>query len=330
MGIFTPKKLIDDVGRGQFKPAYYFYGLEDYRISEAIKYVTNQFLPEKQIITNFQRLDGRRTKCADLIAELSIFPMLGERQVFSVSNFQSYKPTEVDRVLKLIDSADTSRVVIFSSPASKSPKKTPKKTPAFLRKLSAVGDCIEFARLSSRQASNQVKGTLSKANLDIESDAMELLVGLLDGNRGALVAEINKLVDYKQAGETINTADIEKIAAGYQTFTVFEFAGYVVAGDRARVFDLIHRLLAEGSTPTGLLFFLGQHFVRLYLLKAGKSIEPNMRWLEGRIRGQAQGYELDHLRRIICLIAEVDANLRHKRTVPELALDQLVLQMMTP
>ena len=326
MGLFTPKRLIDDVGRGQFKPAYYFYGLEDYRISEAIKYVTNQFLPEKQIITNFQRLDGRRTKCADLIAELSIFPMLGERQVFSISDFQSYKPTEVDRVLKLIDSSDTSRVVIFSSPSTK----VPRKTSAFLKKMSAVGDCIEFARLSSRQTNTQVKVALSKAKLDIDPDAMELLVGLLDGNRGALVSEVQKLIDYKQAGETINTADIEKIAAGYQTFTVFEFADYVVAGDRARVFGMIHRLLAEGSTPTGLLFFLGQHFIRLYLLKAGKSIEPNMRWLEGRIRGQAQGYELDHLRRIIGLIAEVDANLRHKRTVPELVLDQLVLQMMTP
>jgi len=326
MGLFTPKKLIDDVGRGQFKPAYYFYGLEDYRISEAIKFVAHQFLPEKQLMTNFRRLDGRRTKCTDLIAELSVFPMLGERQVFAVSDFQSYKPTEVDRVLKLIDSADSSRVVIFSSPSSKAPRKKS----AFLKKLSAVTECVEFARLSSRQASSQIRTALSRAELDIESDAMELLVGLLDGNRGALVAEVNKLVDYKQPGETIDTADIEKIAAGYQTYSVFELADHVVAGDRGRVLGLIHRLLTEGSTPTGLLFFLGQHFITLYLVKAGKPLESSRRWLESRFRGQAQSYELDHLRRIIGLIAEVDANLRHKRMVPELALDQLVLQMMSP
>ncbi len=326
MGLSTPKQLIDAVVAGQVKPAYYFYGLEDYRILEAIKFVARQFLPEKQLTTNFRRLDGRRTKCADLIAELSVFPMLGERQVFAVSDFQSYKPTEIDRVLKLIDPADTSRAVIFSSPSSK----TPRKTSAFLKKLNKVIECVEFARLTARQAGSQIKSALSRAELDIEADALELLVGLLDGNRGALVSEVGKLIDYKQQGETVDTIDIEKIAAGYQTYTVFELAEQVVAGDRGKVLALLNRFLTEGSTPTGLLFFLGQHFVSLYLVKAGKPLGGNRRWLENRFRGQARGYELDHLRQIIGKIAEVDANLRHKRTVPELALDQLVLQMMSP
>ena len=326
MGLSTPKKLVDSVAGGQFKPAYYFYGLEDYRITEAIKFVASQFLPEKQLMTNFRRLDGRRTKCPDLIAELSVFPMLGERQVFAVSDFQSYKPTEVDRVLKLIDSADSSRVVIFNSPSSKAPRRTS----AFLKKLSAVAECVEFARLTTRQAGAQVRTALSKAEIDIEPDALQLLIGLLDGNRGALVSEVGKLIDYKQPGETIDTADIEKIAAGHQTYSIFELADHVVAGDRSLVLGLVRRFLTEGSSATGLLYFLGGHFVSLYLVKAGKSLEPNRRWLENRFRAQARGYELDHLQRIIGLIAEVDANLRHKRTVPELALDQLVLQMMSP
>ena len=326
MGLSTPKKLVDDVSGGRIKSAYYFYGLEDYRITEAIKFVAHQFLPEKQLTTNFRRLDGRRTKCDDLIAELSFFPMLGERQVFAVSDFQSYKPTEVDRILKLIDGADSSRVVIFSSPSAKAPRKKS----AFLKKLSAVTECIEFAQLTVRQASSQIRTALSQAELDIEQDALQLLVGLLDGNRGALVSEVQKLIDYKQSGETVDSADIEKIAAGYQTYSVFELADHVVAGDRGLVLGLVRRFLTEGVTPTGLLYFLGQHFISLYLVKAGKPLEPNRRWLENKFRGQARDYKLDHLRRIIGLIAEVDASLRHKRTAPELALDQLVLQMMSP
>lgn len=326
MGLSTPKKLIDDVAGGRVQPAYYFFGPEDYRISEATKFVAHQFLPEKQLTTNFRRLDGRRTKIADLSAELSVFPMLGERQVFAVSDFQSYKPTEIDRILKLIDPDDTSRVVIFSSPSSK----TPKKKSAFLKKLSAVAECVEFARLTARQAGAQIRTALSRAELDIESDALELLVGLLDGNRGALVSEVGKLTDYKQSGETIDTADIEKITAGHQTYSVFELADHVVAGDPGRVLGLVRRFITEGSSPTGLLFFLGQHFISLYLVKAGKPLEAHRRWLENKFRSQARGYELDRLRRIIGLIAEVDAGLRRKRTAPELALDQLVLQMMSP
>jgi DNA polymerase-3 subunit delta len=326
MGISTPKRLIDDVAGGKVKPAYYFYGAEDYRISEATRFVAHQFLPDKQLTTNFRRLDGRRTKCIDLVAELSVFPMLGERQVFSVSDIQSFKPTEVDRLLKLIDQSDTSRVIIFSSPSTK----TPKKKSAFFKKLSAVVDCVEFARLTQRQAGAQIKTALSRAELDIEPDALQMLVGLLDGNRGALVSEVGKLTDFKQSGEMIDTSDIEKIAAGYQTYTVFELADYIIAGDRSQVLGLVRRLITGGQSPTGLLYFLGGHFITLYLVKAGKPLEPYRRWLEGKFRGQAAGYELDHLRRIIGLIAEVDANLRKKRTIPELALDQLILQMMSP
>ena len=326
MGQLSPQKLVSDISGGKFHGLYFFFGTEDYRIGEAVKYVANQFLPKMQLATNFRRLDGRKTKCPDLIAELSVFPMLGERQVFAVSDFQSYKPTEVDRVLKLLDPADPNRVVLLTSPSQRAPKKKS----AFLKKINAVAVSVEFNRLTQSQTAGTITARLGKADLTIEPEALRLLVGLLDGNRGGLESEVGKLIDYKQPGETVDAADIEKIASGYQTFTVFELADHIVAGDRRRVLGLIRRFLTEGSTPTGLLYFLGQHFISLYLVKAGKSLEPQRRWLESRFRSQAASFDLDRLSKSIALIAEVDSSLRHKRVVPELTLDRLVLEMMSP
>ncbi len=326
MGLSSPQKLHADVSKGEFKGIYYFYGAEDYRIAEAIKYLTRQFLPDKQISTNFRRLDGRGVRCADLMTELSVFPMLGERQAFAVSDFQSYQPTEIERVLKLLQPADPNRIVILTSPS----QRTPKKKSAFLKKMVAVTEMVEFGRLTPEQVAAKVSTRLSQAGLNIEPDALSLLTGLLAGNRGALEMEVNKLVDYKQPGDTITSDDIEKMAAGYQAYTVFELADHVVSGDRLSVLSLIRRLLGEGSSATGLLFFLGQHFVSLYLVKAGKPLEPYRRRLEWRFRNQAGRYELGRLERILVMIAEADAALRTRRSVPELELDRLVLQMMEP
>jgi DNA polymerase III delta subunit len=326
MGLLSPKKLHTDVTKGEFRNLYYFFGPEDYRISEATKYIAQQFLPDRQLATNFLRLDGRKTRCADLIAELSVFPMLGERQVFAVSSFQSYKPTEIERVLKLLEPADPVRIVILNSPSDK----TPKKNSAFFKKINSVAECVEFHRLDSESAAVQVTSKLSKAGLEIESRARDLLVGLLAGNRGALDSEVAKLIDYVEPGGTVTVADIEKIAAGYEAFTVFQLGGEIARGDRLRALQLVKRLLREGGTPTGILYFLGQHFVSLYLIKAGKSLESNRRWLEREFRPQAAGFELSQLERAIQLIAQADSDLRHKRTPPELVLDQLVLQMLTP
>ena len=326
MGQSSPQKLSAEIAKGEFKGLYYFYGTEDYRISEAVKYVASQFLPGRQVATNFRRLDGRKTKCADLVAELSVFPMLGERQVFAVADFQSYKPTEVDRVLKLLSPADPNRLVILSSPSAR----TPKWNSAFIKKVGAVAETIEFKKLDPQTAAAQVNRELAKAGLTIERDALALLVELLGGNRGALATEVAKLIDYKKAGETITPDDIRSLVGGYDAFEIFQLADEVLAGDKVRALRMIKRFLIEGSTPTGILFFLGQHLVSMYVVKGGRSLESNRRWLEGKFRTQAGRFSFEQLERAILLTAQTDADLRRRRSLPELELDQLLLQLMTP
>lgn len=325
MGQIPPQKLVTDVQAGKFRPAYYFFGTEDFRIAEAAKYLAHQFLPDRQIMTNFLRLDGRKTKCPDLIAELSVLPMLGERQVFSISDFQSYKPTEIDRVLKLVSQKDPTRIVLLTSPSQRAPKKKS----ALIKKISAVADVVEFNRLTRSQTAAQVKARLVSAKLEIDAEAMNLFTSLLDGNRGALVSEVDKLVSYMKPGETVTAADIEKVAAGHQTHSIFELADYVADGQSNQALGLVHRLLAEGSSATGLLYFLGQHFISLYLVRSGGHLEPYRRWLEPKFRSQANRFEPGRLEEIVIQIAETDSALRHKRVVPELMLDQLVLQAMS-
>jgi DNA polymerase-3 subunit delta len=326
MGQSSPQKLSADISKGEFKGLYYFYGTEDYRISEAVKYVAQQFLPGKQVTTNFQRLDGRKTKCADLVAELSVFPMLGERQVFAVSDFQGYKPTEVDRVLKLLVPPDPNRLVILSSPSAR----TPKWNSAFIKRIGAVAETIEFKKLDPQTAAAQVSRELTRAGLTIERDALALLVELLAGNRGALSTEVAKLVDYKTPGETITEDDIRAIVGGYDAYEIFQLADEVLAGEKVRALRMIKRLLVEGSTPTGILFFLGQHMVSMYIVKGGRSLDPKRRWLEAKFRTQAGRFSLQQLERAILLIAQTDSDLRRRRNLPELELDRLLLQLMTP
>ncbi len=322
MGLSSPPKLSADIAKGEFKGLYYFFGTEDYRISEAAKYVAQQFLPGKQIATNFRRLDGRKTKCADLIAELSVFPMLGERQVFAVTDFQSYKPTEHERVLKLLVPPDPNRLVVLTTPAARMPKKNS----AFFKRVSSVAETIEFKKLEPAQAAPQLTRELAKGGLTITPAALTMLVELLAGNRGALSTEAAKLIEYKATGETVTEDDVRAVAGGHEVFEIFQMADEVLSGDRVRALRMIKRFLIEGSTPTGILFFLGSHFVTLYLVKGGKA--PERPWLLQKYRSQAARFSLEQLEQAILLIAQTDANLRRRKSHPELELDQLVLQLM--
>ncbi len=321
----TPAQLLKEINAGKFKPAYYFYGAEDYRIIEAAKYVARQFLPDRQIATNYRKLNGRKMSAPDVIAELANLPMLGERQVFNIAEFQSYKPTEVERILKMLQPPDPNRVVVFTSPSARMPKKKSK----FLNTISAAAEAVEFPKLTPGEVRAQVQTRLGKVNLQIEPKALILLVEMLAGNLGAVVGEVDKLANFRQPGETVTYDDVAGIVAGYEVFSIFELADLVAQGSASEVLHMLERLMLEGNSPVSLCTFITQHFLRLYLIRNGKPLPGNFAWLERRLRPQAARYEPARLEQIIKDLAETDAELRGGNLPPKLALEILVVGLVS-
>jgi len=324
VAVSTPKKLSSDISAGRFRPVYYFFGSEAYRIAEAKKYLARQFLPDRQLTLNFSRFDGRSTRCADLLAELAGFPMLGERQVIAVENLQSYKPTEIERLLGSLNPPDPNRIVVFSSP----PSKAPRKNSAFFKKVSEVAEAVEFGRLDLPEAVAMIKRRFATAKIECDPAALHMLAGLVAGDIGALENEVAKLISYAEPGDRITVAEVELLASGYEAYNSFELADLIVGGDRGRVLAQLRRLVGRGSTATGLLFFLGAHFINLYLASNGRPVEPRFRWLTPKFKKQAAGYDSRRLARIVVLIAETDATMRRGRALPDILLDRLVLRIM--
>lgn len=319
----SPSELLEDISGGKFKPVYYFYGSEDYRIVEAEKYLAREFLPQAQYNTNYRRIDGKRTPCADLIADLSNLPMLGERQVFAISDFQSYSAKEIERILALLSPPDPNRVVILSSPSVRCPDRRSK----FMATISQTAEPVEFRRLSGREVASKVKAGLTKAGLRIDRDALAMLVELIAGSRGALDAELAKLIDFKQEGGLVTSDDVGAVTAGFEVYNVFELADRIIEGRTGDVLKMIRSLLAGGNTPVGILALIQQHFICLYLAKNGKKPLRRREFLIGKYRQQSAGFESDLLENIIVTIAEIDGGLRRGGIKPEIALEMLALSL---
>lgn len=319
----TPATLFKDISAGRFKPVYYFFGTEDYRMAEAEKFVAGQFLPHRQMTTNFYKIDGKRTRAADLIAELSNLPMLGEKQVFIVRDFQSYKPTEIDQILKLLKPPDPNRIIILSSPSVRMPRRTS----AFLKKITTLAETIEFKKMTPGETAGQIRARLQKEGVSIETDALNLLTELVAGSKGALEAELAKLINFKSSGETVTVDDVKNISAGYEVFGIFELADQVVAGRAKKVVQMVRNLLAEGNAATTLVALLQQHFTSLYLVKNGHSPLGRRAFMANRLRQQAQKYDHERLETIIVEIAQADARLRHRGIKPDATLEMLALSL---
>ncbi|RME25933.1 MAG: hypothetical protein D6800_07080, partial [Candidatus Zixiibacteriota bacterium] len=78
----------------------------------------------------------------------------------------------------------------------------------------------------------------------------------------------------------------------------------------------------------GILFFLGQHYIDLYLVQNRKPLASNRRWLERKYRPQCNRLSNEQLERGICLIAEADGLIRRGNLSGKQALEQLVVRLL--
>ncbi|MDD3731527.1 MAG: DNA polymerase III subunit delta [candidate division Zixibacteria bacterium] len=319
----TPGGFFKDIQAGKFKPVYYFFGEDDYRIIEAEKHLAKQFIPNRQLITNYRRFDSRKINLKDLLAELAVYPMLGEKQLIAVANFQSYKKEDSERIFKILTPPDPNRIVVLSSPAAKAPNK---KSPFYKRMVEKV-ELVEFKKLSDKMTRQTVIKKLEKNGLKIEPSALTLLTELISGNRGALENETDKLQNYVQPGKKITEEDIKKVASGFEIYNVYALADHIIEGNSKKIVQQIRLLLADGNTPTGILFFVGKHFINLYLARNNKFRDSSKSWINNRYRIQAKKFEIDRLEDIIIQIALTDSELRHNIPNPSLTLETLALKL---
>lgn len=319
----TPSQLLSEATAGKFRPAYYFFGSEDYRIIEAEKYLARQFLPDLQLTTNYRRLDARKASFAEISAELSAYPMLGERLVVAVSDIQKFGADEIERLGKLLSPPDPNRLVIFSTPSARAPRKDA----AILKRIGNIAELVEFKKLSIDETRNQVSRNLSKANLTIEPSALQLFSEAVAGNRGAIENETAKLAVYKEPGSAVTVEDVRGMVAGYEVFVVFELAKDILGGDSARVLRQMRSLVADGNGPTAILFWISKYFIELYLVKNGKPLDSKRRWLAWKYRDQTSKIDNARLERMIGMTARADASMRRVGIPPEICLEMLAVEL---
>ncbi len=306
---------------GRFRPVYYFFGNEEYRIKEAEKTLTKMFLGSRSPASNHTVLSAAKSKTVDILTELSVIPMMGERQVFTITDVQSLTQGDVEKVIALLDPPDPNRVVILTSPVTKTPRKKTKMYTLLTTKTTSV----EFGRLTGNMSERKVRFMLQERHIDIDPDALEILVRMGGGNMGGLIAEVNKLVDYVGEGGRITREEIALVSSDYQAFEVYELAEYIAAREIDRAIAILGSLLRKGERASSLLFWIGEHFIGVYLSKNGKPVRMGNRDMSWKYRKHVNLFTNEQLEQIIELTAQADMDLRSNIKPERVILEKLII-----
>lgn len=186
-----------------------------------------------------------------------------------------------------------------------------------------------------------VREMLASAELDITTEARQLLVGRLGADRTLTRAEIEKLILYAHGKERIELEDVDAVVgdAAEQALDTILLAASGGAGRKAVVeFD---RAVAAGENPQMIISATQRHFQRLHRLRsaldAGRTFEDAARALRPQlhfkskpvIEAHCRAWDAARLDRAIAAIARSAKDARLSSHLETTIAERLLLELAT-
>jgi DNA polymerase-3 subunit delta len=318
----TPTQLSKEIGSDRYRPVYYFYGAEDYRKAEAVKFILSNYLPKQQRVLNYTRLSVAKNDFETICGEVAAIPMLGERRFIFVDEIQRLKPTQQKKFFPFLNELPDNILVILSSPAAH----TPDKKSAFLREVSKISEVVKFDRLGAEAAKQRIERHLEAAGFTYDREAVDLLNSLTGGDFGGLAGELEKLSLSSEEGSHIGLDEVKKLVSSHEDFTLFELIDLIAAKRADKAMYVCNDLTQRGIKAVPILRMLSGHMMNLMRVHAGKKIAAHPFFVE-KLRRQARDFEATRVTSAISRIAEADRDARRSKTRDSILLENLIREI---
>lgn len=235
-------------------------------------------------------LSGDTARLAD---EMSALSLLGDARMVRLRLDHERNGAAISKLIKELDARpERAEAKLIIEAGDMTPRSAVRKACEAAEHFAAVG-CYAA---STADIGNMVRADLSEMGISIDADALALWVPLLEGDRGLMRGEIEKMALYKgygaDVGAAVTVADIQAVAAGGQTASIDDII-YAAMGGQPDEADAVFRRAVAGKISTVIILLsLQRHIARLLeaqnKMAGGDSVDGAMRSLRPPIFGMAQ------------------------------------------
>lgn len=255
------KQLIKEITKGTFKPVYLIYA-EDMFFSDAIvQAVQDQFIPREYQDFNQLVVYGKEITTQALVDMAREYPFMSDRKLIIVKDSNELKNAEQLIGLFKHPNPQCLLLMIFS--------KKPDGRLAWIKAAKEQNSYYEFKALSEYQLPSFVKSMIADQNLQIEDQALWLMLDYIGNDLSTYQNEINKLKINIEKGEKISEELISKFIGISREFNVFELQRALSQRDKSRCHWIAKNMSKQlKSNPLVMtIAALFNHFQRIWLTK---------------------------------------------------------------
>ena len=272
------QKFKADLSAGAVGCAYIFYGEESYLREYYLEELRKKLVPVGFEEFNYHRLEGKDLTVQALTEMAEAMPMLSERTLIVVTDFDIFKLGEEQRekLISLLEDIPPycCLVFVYDTVAYK-PNKTMKKL------CKAIGDHVQAVEFRAQDSSDLVAWIARRfraLDKEIDRQTAEYLIFTCGGLMTGLVPEISKIAAYAK-GKAITQKDIDAVADPVLSAEVFKLSDAVLQGNYDLAASILGDLLKMQTEPIMILAALGSQLRRIYTARIAIDSGKDKYWL---------------------------------------------------
>ena len=196
------------------------------------------------------------------IAAAEQLPMMSDMRVVRIRDFARLRENDEDVLIRYLNNPSPSTVMIFTADELDKRKKSSKV-------LLDVCTVVEFLPLKDAEAKAWVKTRLKELKITADDQVLTELIRLVGTDVQTLFNEVDKLASAAANTGRITQALVDELIGRTRELSNFELGDHLLAGNRKRALETLHRLLEDGAEPVMLVGLIAGNYHRLAL---GKSL----------------------------------------------------------
>ena len=312
------------------KPLYLLVGPERYLRDAAARSLTEAAL-RGTLLREFNEASFNllRDSVQSAIAAAEQLPMMSGRRVVRVRDFARLREADEETLVRYLNNPSPATVMIFIADDLDKRKRSTK---------ALLDNCVvvDFPPLKDAEAKAWVKSRLKELKVTADDAVLSEIISLVGTDVQTLFNEIDKLASAVADSGRITSAAVDELIGRSRELSNFELGDHLLANNRKRALETLHRLLDDGAEPVMLIGLIAGNYHRLalakYLLaKGGReevfrniSLPPFKR---DAYIANLQRNDAAKIARGLQLTAAADLAIKTSQATPRLQLEMLVCEL---
>lgn len=325
------QEFLKQFNSGKVFPVYFFYGAENYFKNQALDIIFSKYVTSQTSSFNRDIFYGDDGDAAKIVNTVLTIPMMSEKRVVVVKNYQRLSQPGKELILKYCKQPVSQTILVLVAEEIDFRNK-------IYSSLRNFAECIECKPPYDNQVPMYISQFSEKRGKKISLAAINLLQSKSGNSLGELISQVEKLISYTGDKEIISEDDVEKLVGISRNYNIFQLRDAI--GDRriSESLTILRRMIEMGESPVYIVSSLTSFFTVLIRARElirkriprsdmAKQLGVHPYFLDATIR-QAKSYTDSEINTSFVLLLEADKNLKISYQKAKIVMEILVFQIL--